>query len=114
MDLIDKMLVFSPEKRLTAAQCLESDYLSIWKDEPFVEPNCDTLKLSDIERPPRMSKKYFRELLEAEVEYYKRKRREEEERNQKRQLFTRQAMEAPPLPSAPSLATKTSRLFASA
>lgn len=41
VDLLSKMLVFNPHKRLTASQCLEHPYLAEYHD-PDDEPTSET------------------------------------------------------------------------
>ena len=74
VDLLSKMLVFNPHKRLTAVQCLEHPYLSEYHD-PEDEPTSDSLfewdfeqkDLSRDEAPPPPSRTNWTHLVPPPV-----------------------------------------------
>jgi serine/threonine protein kinase len=71
IDLMSKLLVFDPKKRLTAQQALEHPYMQELHD-PEDEPVCPTLFDFGFEKEATSVEEY-RDLIWSEFEFFKRK-----------------------------------------
>jgi len=85
IDLLQKILVFDPEKRITVEQALQHPYLEEWHDsadEPVAESTFIPSETAGAKADKVITLEEFRELIWKEVEYYQKKKQQRAEEKQ--------------------------------
>ena len=70
IDLLEKMIVFNPEKRLTIEKCIEHPYIKSIKDEDIYDPIFEGKLNFDFELIENADVEYFISLLANEIKCY--------------------------------------------
>ena len=67
IDLIKKMIVFNPEKRLSIEECLNHQYITSIKDDTIIDPIFTGLLNFDFETVENIEIEFLIGLLEKEI-----------------------------------------------